>query len=89
MIFAHAPIVLPVVLGQQVTWRNRFWAHLVLLHASLALRVGADLSGALALREWAGIGNALAIALFAASTATAVVAAKRGPGDLPHRAEPL
>lgn len=72
MIFAHAPIVLPAVTGTRLPWRNRFWMHLVLLHGSLALRVAADLTGHQAVRSWSGVGNAVAIAVFAASTVIAV-----------------
>jgi hypothetical protein len=72
MIFAHAPTVLPAVLGVPVPFRRRFYAHLALLHASVALRLAGDLAARPAVRAWSGEVSAGAIALFAASTALAV-----------------
>ena len=41
MIFGHAPIIFPAVLGLPVTFRPRFYLHLALLHAGLVVRVAA------------------------------------------------
>ncbi len=72
MVFAHAPLVFPAVLEVPVPFRARFWGPLAVLHASLAARVAGDLLGMPGLRQAGGIGNALAIVLFLAGTASAV-----------------
>jgi hypothetical protein len=75
MIFAHAPVILPSVVGVQLPFRPRFYVHVALLHVSLAPRVAAGVTGPEALRRWAGLANVAAIILFALSTA---LAARRG-----------
>lgn len=72
MIFGHAPIIFPAVLGVGVGYRPTFYAHLGLLHASLVLRMAGDLGAWLPGRRWGGLANALAIALFFVNTAHAV-----------------
>jgi hypothetical protein len=72
MIFGHAPIIIPAVLGLPAPFRRGFYAHLALLHLSLLLRVAGDLAGAAALRQWGGLLNAAALLLFFASTAWAI-----------------
>lgn len=71
MIFAHAPVIFPAVLGLAIPFRPRFLAHVVLLHAGLLLRVASDLAGWEAGRRAGGLLNTLAILLFLASTAAA------------------
>ncbi len=72
MIFGHAPVIFPSVLGVQPSFRRRFYAHLLLLHLALMLRVGGDLAAWALGRQWGGIGNALAILLFLANTISAL-----------------
>lgn len=72
MIFGHAPIILPAVLGRAMPYRPTFYAHLVLLHLSLALRVVADLGGDLSARQWGGLLNVIAVLLFLFATARAI-----------------
>src|SRR5579885_2849618 len=43
MIFGHAPVIFPGVLGIAIPYRRPFYLHLALLHAGLALRVSGDL----------------------------------------------
>jgi hypothetical protein len=69
MIFGHAPIIVPALLGRGIAYRPAFYAHLGLLHASLALRIFGDVWPWLPGRQWGGLGNALAIVLFFASMA--------------------
>ena len=69
MIFGHAPIIVPAVMGLPIAYRPAFYAHLGLLHASLALRVFGDLAPWLPGRQWGGLFNVLAIVLFIANTA--------------------
>jgi hypothetical protein len=78
MIFGHAPIILPAVLGRAMPYSRLFYAHLALLHLSLILRVASDLGGAFALRQWGGMFNVIAILLFLFSTARAIRAGRGG-----------
>jgi hypothetical protein len=71
MVFGHAPLILPAVLGGAVAYRPRFYGHLGLLHASLLLRVAGDLAGAPVAIRWGGPLGALAVVLFAANTLAA------------------
>lgn len=64
MIFAHAPIIFPVILTIPVSFRPAFYVPLAVLHLSLLLRIGSDLSGWTAGRQWGGLLNVLAILLF-------------------------
>ncbi|MCC6766241.1 MAG: hypothetical protein IT293_16395 [Deltaproteobacteria bacterium] len=73
MIFGHAPIVFPAVLGVAIPFHRAFYAHLALLHASLLARLVADIADAASIRQWAALLNAAAIALFFANTIAAVV----------------
>ncbi|MDX1665067.1 MAG: hypothetical protein R3272_14845, partial [Candidatus Promineifilaceae bacterium] len=60
----HAPIIIPAVLRVEIPYRPLFYAHLLLLHLSLATRIAGDLLLEPALRRWGGLFNALAILLF-------------------------
>jgi hypothetical protein len=73
MIFGHAPIIFPAVLGSPISFRPAFYAHLSLLHFSLALRLAGDLAGWLTARQWGGLLNALVLLLFLANTVYAVL----------------
>jgi hypothetical protein len=78
MIFGHAPIILPAVLGRPLPYRRSFYAHWALLHFSLALRIACDLfpgSGAFSLWQWAGAFNVVAVLLFLFATARAILSA--------------
>lgn len=72
MIFGHAPIIFPAVLGKAIPFHNSFYLHLALLHASLILRVAGDLTFWVWLRQWGGFLNVIAILLFIANTLLAV-----------------
>lgn len=72
MIFAHAPIIFPAVLGLRIPFRLSFYAHLILLHLSLVLRISGDFTGRWPERQWGGLFNAAALALFLAGTARSV-----------------
>jgi len=77
MIFGHAPVILPAVTGAPMVYRTRFYAHLALLHLSLALRVSGDLLPDAGMRHWGGSLNVAAILLFLASTAAAAIGETR------------
>jgi len=65
MIFAHAPIVLPAILDRVTSpYQSALYVPLLLLHASLLLRVVGDLGGWWPGRQWGGLLNALAVLLF-------------------------
>jgi hypothetical protein len=72
MIFGHAPIIFPAVLGVPVAYHPRFYLHLVLLHASLLVRIAGDLGGIHSLRQWGGLANAVAIVFFLVNTISSV-----------------
>jgi hypothetical protein len=79
MIFGHALIILPAVAGVRVPFKPRFYLHLAVLHAALALRVAGDLLGHRALTVAGAWGGTAAIALFLVSTLSAAVAAALHP----------
>jgi hypothetical protein len=64
MVFGHAPIIFPAVLGLPIAYRWHFYLPLVLLQLSLVLRLAGDFGGWVAVRQWGGLLNALAILLF-------------------------
>lgn len=73
MIFGHAPIIFPAVLGVPVAYSPAFYAPLALLHLSLALRLAGDLAGLGEPRRWGGLLNAAAVLLFLASVAWSIL----------------
>lgn len=75
MIFGHAPVIIPAVLGVKIPFTPLFYLYLVLLHLSLALRVISDLLFWAPGRRWGGLLNEVALVLFLLMT---VVAARRG-----------
>lgn len=75
MIFGHAPVIFPAVLGIPITYRAAFYSHLTLLHLSMALRIAGDLSGWTPGRQWGAVGNAAAILLFLANTVISAIKA--------------
>ncbi|HET8777180.1 MAG TPA: hypothetical protein VFN76_05930 [Candidatus Limnocylindria bacterium] len=78
MVFGHAPIILPAVLGTPLPYRPRFYAHLGLLHVGLVLRiVGGDLLGSDGAWRAGGILNVTALLLFVASSAVAIGVERR------------
>ncbi|MGH1571702.1 hypothetical protein ACRAWG_14760 [Methylobacterium sp. P31] len=55
MVFGHAPIILPAVARIPVRYGPVLYGPLFLLHASVALRVCADLAGWYPGRRWSGV----------------------------------
>lgn len=72
MIFGHAPIIFPALLGVPINFQPVFYVQLVLLHASLALRVIGDYANLHSLRMWGGLLNEIAILLFIGLTAFSI-----------------
>ncbi len=77
MIFGHALIILPAVAGQTLPFKRLFYAHLLLLHVSLIVRLVGDLGNWITIRQWGGMLNVIAILIFLASTIYAVVTHRR------------
>jgi hypothetical protein len=78
MVFGHAPIIFPAVLRVAVPYHPVFYAPLVLLHASLALRVGGAMANAFDAMRWGALGSALALLGFIGVTVSAVVRGRAG-----------
>jgi len=77
MIFAHGPVIVPSILGVPIDFSRAFYGHLLLLHASLVVRIIADLRGLTWLRMAGALGTATAIFLFVIVTAGVVVRTNR------------
>jgi hypothetical protein len=73
MIFGHAPIILPALLGVAMPYSPLFYLHLTLLHLTLVLRVAGDLLWWLPGRRWGGALNGIAILLFLLVTVATVL----------------
>ncbi len=61
MIFGHAPIILPAVLGRQIRYHPILYGPLALLHLSMLLRAAGDLAFWQAGRQWGGMFNGIAV----------------------------
>jgi hypothetical protein len=85
MIFGHAPVIVPGVLGTPVNWHPVTYGYLALLHAALLLRVAGDLLLLQDLRAWGGLLNVVAILWFMGTTAW--LARTSPPAPSPERKE--
>lgn len=85
MVFAHAPVILPAVLGIALKYRPAFYVHVAVLHVSLVLRVVGDLADVLGRwRLYGGLLNAVALLLFVFNTVRAALKeATPGPKTRP------
>ena len=77
MIFGHAPIIFPAILGVPIVYRRAFYIHLILLHLSLILRLFGDLTDQLDIRRWGGFLNETAILLFLGITIYSIVKTRK------------
>lgn len=73
MIFGHAPIIFPAIIGSPINYHQRFYIHFAVLHVSLIFRVGADLSGWMDGRSWASLFNVIAVLIFLINTVFSVI----------------
>jgi hypothetical protein len=64
MIFGHAPIIFPAVLGVDIDYKPALYLPLILLHLSLAFRIGSDLLGSNPARLWGGFFNVFAVLFY-------------------------
>ncbi len=76
MIFGHAPVIFPSILGARYVFSRRHYLHLALLQASLLLRIGGGVLGVDAWRTWGALFNGLSITLFVLVTVTSMRFAK-------------
>jgi len=85
MIFAHAPVIVPSVLGVALPFRPSFYLPLGLLHLGLAVRLLGDAAGSVEAWRWGGALNELAIVCFLALAAASAIRARRAasPGAAP------
>lgn len=72
MVFGHAPIIVPALLRTPLPYRARFYAPLVLLHASVLLRLAGGAAGSPGWTRWGAWLSAVALLVFVASTVVAV-----------------
>lgn len=77
MIFAHAPVIVPSVLGVALPYRRSMYLPLALLHAGLALRLAGDLSSAADIVRAGGAISEVAIVLYLALAAASAVRHRR------------
>ncbi|MFT4296929.1 MAG: hypothetical protein QM582_16110 [Micropruina sp.] len=73
MVMAHAPVILPAVLGCDLPYRPVLWLPLGLLHAGLALRFSGALGGWDAGWQAGGVVTVLALLVFLVTAITLVV----------------
>ena len=76
LVFAHAPIIFPAVTGLRYRYLPFAYLPPALLAVTLVVRLAGDLADLPRLRQWGGMGNAVALLLFVLSIATSVRAAR-------------
>jgi hypothetical protein len=76
MVFGHAPIIFPAIVGVPIRFHPVAYLPLALLHTSVAARIVGDLAGDQAMRMQAGLLNVVAIVLYAVLL-VAVIASER------------
>jgi len=77
MVFGHAPVIVPSVLGVAVPYRRIYWLHVAILHVGLLTRVLGDATASLTLWRAGGILNEVSILLFIIVTAITSTRATR------------
>lgn len=77
MIFAHAPIIFPAVLGLPIAFNPAFYLPLILLHLSLMIRVAGDLLAQPVLRSLGGLLNGITLLTFLIVVFTSIAAGRR------------
>lgn len=86
MVFAHAPVIFPAILGVPLPYRPAFYVHVGVLHLSLILRVVGDLVDSLGRwRVWGGLLNAVALLLFLVNTVRAIAMAHSAAASVSQR----
>lgn len=85
MVFGHAPIIVPALTRLAMRWHHGFYVPLVVLQATLLLRVSSAWNQNLAWREWGGIGNAIALLIFFIMVIESLLAARTGKQVHPEK----
>lgn len=83
MIFGHAPIIFPAVMRVKIPYHPAFYLPLLVLHASLALRVTGGLGERLPWLSHGGLINAVALLLFILTLLGSVGRGRRTPAGSP------
>lgn len=78
MIFGHAPVIFPAVLGRGMRYRPVFYLHVLLLHLVLLVRIGGGLTAEALPRNIGGALSALTLLVFVINTVLAIRAHARG-----------
>lgn len=78
MIFAHAPVIVPAILGVALPYRPSFYAPLALLHVSVAIRLLGDLEESVEVWRWGGVLGEVAVVSFIALAAGSALRARGG-----------
>jgi len=78
MIFAHAPVIVPAVLGVDLPYRSVLYGPLALLHVGLLLRLLGDLTDSVGLWRTGGVLDEVAILAYLGLAAGIAVRARRG-----------
>jgi len=79
MIFGHAPIIFPAITKVKIPYHSSFYLPLILLQASLLLRLSGDFFYMVSLRKAGGILHAITIMLFILVLAASVMRNKNKP----------
>jgi hypothetical protein len=64
MVFGHAPIIFPAIVGRPIAFHPFAYVPLAVLHFSVALRILGDLAEVQMVRQAAGVWTAIAIVLY-------------------------
>jgi hypothetical protein len=77
MVFAHAPVIVPAVLGVRLPFTPAMYAPLAALHVSLLIRLAGDATGSVTAWRWGGVLNEVAIVAFLAIAVLSTMRARR------------
>lgn len=77
MVFGHAPVIFPAVVRVRMPYHWTFYLPLLVLHASLLVRLAGDGLGQPGLRSLGGLLNAVALVLFILGTLGSVIRGAR------------
>lgn len=91
MVFAHAPVIFPAVLGNPLPYRPILLLPLVMLHLTLLLRlIGGDAARNTTVQQWGGILNEVALLLYLGLAISMMLGAKSFRRTAPEpAAQPL
>lgn len=86
MIFGHAPVIVPAVLRVRMPFHRWLYAHVALLHASLAVRlIGGDWLGNDLALKIGGVGNEVAVLVFIVASVATVLRSRSASRGVPPR----